>query len=89
MDGREGAVDLIIVMMSTHLSANLLVDEVDGLRFELVGAVQVGQDEDLGGVFHRQAGAQRVLTHDLQSFQSVLEKTDGAQFFMWRLQNVI
>lgn len=79
VDQCEGAVDLIIVMTSTHLSANLLVDEVDGLRFELVGAVQVSQDEDLGGIFHRQAGTQRVLTHDLQSLQSVLGKTDGAK----------
>lgn len=89
VDRREGAVDLIIVMTSARLSANLLVDEVDSLRFELVGAVQVGQNEDLGGIFHRQAGTQRVLTHDLQSLQSVLENIDGAQFFTWRLQNVV
>lgn len=79
VDQREGAVDLIIVMTSTHLSTNVLVDEVDGLRFELVGAVQVGQDEDLGCVLHGQAGTQCVLAHDLQSLQSVLEKTDRAQ----------
>lgn len=80
-DRHEGAVDPIIVMTSTRLSTNLLVDEVDGLRFELVGAVQVGQDEDLSGVFHRQAGTQRVLTHDLQSLQSVLEKHQYPQVF--------
>lgn len=51
---------------------NLLVNEVDGLRFELVGAVQVSEDQDLSSVFHRQASAQRVLTHDLQSLQSIL-----------------
>lgn len=54
---------------------NSLVDEVDCLRFELVGAVQVGQDEDLGGVLHRQTGAQGVLTHNLQSLQSILSQT--------------
>lgn len=53
---------------------NSLVDEVDRLRFELVGAVQVGQDEDLGGVLHGQAGAQRVFAHDLESLQSVLKE---------------
>lgn len=81
VDRREGAVDLIIVMTSTRPSANLLVDEVDGLRFELVGAVQVGQDEDLGGVFHGQAGTQRVLAHDLQSLQSILEKKQTGHSF--------
>lgn len=49
-----------------------LVDEVDGLRFELVGAVQVSQDEDLSSIFHRQTGAQSILAHDLQSLQGIL-----------------
>lgn len=62
--------------MSSFLCVNSLVNEVDGLRFELVGTVQVGQDEDLGSVFHRQTGAQRVLAHDLQSLQSVLKERE-------------
>lgn len=61
-------------MTSSCLSVNSLVDEVDGLGFELVGTVQVGQNENLCGVFHRQAGTQGVLTHDLQSLQSILKQ---------------
>lgn len=55
---------------------NSLVDEVHGLRFQLVGAVQVGQDEDLGGIFHGQTGTQRVFTHDLQPLQGVLNERE-------------
>lgn len=54
---------------------NSLVNEVDCLSFELVGAVQVGQDEDLGCVLHRQVAAQRVLAHHLQALQRVLQNT--------------
>lgn len=57
---------------------NSLVDEVHSLRFELVGAVQVGEDEDLCGVLHGQARAQRVLAHHLQPLQSVLPTPDGS-----------
>ncbi len=64
--------------MNSCLSVNSLVDEVDGLCFELVGAVQVGQDEDLSSVFHGQTGAQRVLAHDLQSLQSILKERGEA-----------
>lgn len=79
---------------SSFLRVNSLVDEVDRLRFQLVGAVQVGQDEDLGGVFHRQTSAQSVLTHDLQSLQSILKESgvggaltylSSSLVFMWYL----
>ena len=74
------------VVRSSLLRVNSLVDEVHGLCFELVGAVQVGQDEDLSRVFHRQAGAQSVLAHDLQSLQSILaeggEKVNTLPFFI-------
>lgn len=56
-------------------ACNSLVDEVHGLRLELVGAVQVGEDEDLCGVLHAQAHAQSVLAHHLQPLQSVLPVT--------------
>lgn len=55
---------------------NSLVDEVHSLRLELVGAVQVGEDEDLCGVLHTQARAQSVLAHHLQSLQSILPMTE-------------
>lgn len=67
--------------MSSFLCVDSLVDEVDGLRFELVGTVQVSQNEDLCSVFHRQTGAQCVLAHDLQSLQSVL-KEKGRNMFV-------
>lgn len=60
---------------------NSLVDEVNSLRFELVGTVQVSQDEDLGSVFHRQAGAESVLAHDLQSLQSILKERHKVSTF--------
>lgn len=56
-------------------ACNSLVDEVHGLRLELVGAVQVGEDEDLCGVLHAQARAQSVLAHHLQPLQSILLTT--------------
>ena len=52
-----------------------LVDEVEGVRLELLDAVQVGEDEDLGGVLHRQICAQSILTHHLQPVQSILPTT--------------
>lgn len=61
------------VKASSDQSGNSLIDEVHGLRFQLVGTVQVSQDENLSSVFHRQAGAQGILTHDLQSLQSILK----------------
>lgn len=51
---------------------NSLVDEVHSLRFELVGTVQVGEDEDLCGILRRQTCAQSVLAHHLQPLQSIL-----------------
>lgn len=68
-------------MTRSRLGLNLLVDEVNSLRFELVGAVQVSQDEDLGSVFHRQAGAESVLAHDLQSLQSILKERHKVRAF--------
>lgn len=61
------------MVILSGLSANSLVDEVHGLRLELVGTVQVGQDEDLSSVLHRQTGTERILTHDLQSLQCILK----------------
>lgn len=62
---------------------NSLVDEVNSLCFELIGAVQVSQDKDFSSIFHRQAGAQSILTHDFQSFQSILkDKQDECTMFL-------
>ncbi len=57
-------------------ASNSLVDEVHSLRLELVGAVQVSEDEDVCGVLHAQTCAQSILAHHLQSLQSIL--TEGA-----------
>lgn len=58
----------------SFLRLNSLVDEVDCLGFQLVGAMQIGEDEDVGGVLHGQTGAERVLTHDFKSLQGVLQE---------------
>lgn len=70
----EGVGDQMMAMMSSYLGVNSLVDEVDGLGFELVGTVQVSQNKNLSSIFHRQTGTQRIFTHDLQSLQSILKK---------------
>lgn len=65
--------------MISVLACNSLVDEVHSLRLELVGAVQVGEDEDLCGVLHTQTRAQSVLAHHLQPLQSILPMTERAR----------
>lgn len=41
--------------------------------------MQIGEDEDVGGVLHGQTGAERVLTHDFKSLQGVLKERRGLQ----------
>lgn len=65
-------------MMSVH-ACNSLVDEVHGLSLELVGAVQIGEDEDLCGVLHAKTRAQSILAHHLQPLQSILPVTGRAR----------
>lgn len=65
--------------MTSAPASNSLVDEVHGLRLELVGAVQVGEDEDLCSVLHTQTRAQSVLAHHLQPFQRILPTTERAR----------
>ena len=50
---------------------HIRVDKVDGLSFELVGRMEIGEDEDFGRVFRRQVGAQSFLAHHFESFQGV------------------
>lgn len=56
-------------------ACNSLGDEVYSLRLQLVGAVQVGEDEDLCGVLHAQTCPQGVLARHLKPFQSILPVT--------------
>lgn len=55
------------------------VDEVDGLRLELVSTVQVCQYQDVGRVLYRQVGTQRLLTHHLEPFQRILPNNIHSQ----------
>lgn len=48
------------------------VDKFDGLRLELVGRVEVSQDEDISGVLCTQVDTESLLAHHLQPFQRVL-----------------
>jgi len=43
------------------------------MRAQLVSAVQVGEDEDLGHVLHGKTTTQRLLTHHLQPIESILQ----------------
>lgn len=73
----------------SFLRLNSLVDEVDCLGFQLVGAMQIGEDEDVGGVLHGQTGAERVLTHDFKSLQGVLEERRARKRLQWQKGNFI
>lgn len=55
-------------------AANLRVDEIDGLRLQLISAVKIRQYQRLGCCLHRQINAQRLLTHHFELLQSVLER---------------
>lgn len=54
-----------VVFFFPFLKPHLPIDKIDGLSFELLGAVQVGEDERVGYVLHTQAAAQRLLAHHL------------------------
>jgi len=53
------------IYQAEFLWQRLPVDKIYGLCFELLGAVQVGQDEGVCHVFNREAVAKGFLTHDL------------------------
>lgn len=55
-------------------SRNLRVDEVDRLRFQLVGAVKICKYQRLGCCFHRKIHTQRFFTHHFELLKSVLSK---------------
>ena len=49
------------------------IDEVHGLSLQLVGGVEVGEDEGLTGRLRREGGAQRRLAHRFQPLRLVAE----------------
>lgn len=51
----------------------LPVDEVNGVGFQLVGTVQISQDQDFADIVYGQVGTQGLLTHYLQPFQGILQ----------------
>lgn len=53
------------IYQAEFLWRSLPVDKIYGLCFELLCAVQVGQDEGVCHVLHREAVAKGFLTHDL------------------------
>ena len=56
----------------TKTKWKLRVDEVDGLSFELIGGVEIGQNENFGRILRRQVGAEGLLAHDFESLESIL-----------------
>lgn len=52
------------------------VDKLYRLRLQLVGAMQIGQNQRLGGRVDRQADAERLLAHHFQLLEGVL-RTSG------------
>ena len=51
---------------------DLRVYKIDGLSFELVGGVEIGQNQNFGRVLRRQICAKRLFAHDFESLQGVL-----------------
>lgn len=52
-------------MKENFEDANSLVDEIHGLSFQLICAVEVSQDENFSGILHGQVAAEGILTHNL------------------------
>lgn len=54
-----------IIMKENFEDANSLVDEIHGLSFQLICAVEVSQDENFSGILHGQVAAEGIFTHNL------------------------
>ena len=67
---RVGADHLLPPSRVHDVSGVSVVDELNGLGLQLLGRVQVSQDQNFTHVLNRQRVAERLLTHHLQKSTS-------------------